>query len=104
MIFYTCSYIPLEILMGTGRDFERLLSVTPSSCQSWAAISVATARRSTELGWSLTRRFSPVADSCDAMRRVGDLLNESSREGVFICAPWKRDELAVEFMASESFD
>jgi hypothetical protein len=43
-----------------------------------------------------------VADSCDAMRRVGDLLNESSRAGVFIMRlPWKRDELAVEFMASE---
>lgn len=103
MIFYTCSYIPLEILMGTGRDFERLLSVTPSSCHELGCNLCGYAKTVYGAGMELDKGdFLLVADSCDAMRRVGDLLNESSRAGVFIMRlPWKRDELAVEFMASE---
>ncbi|HOY26359.1 MAG: acyl-CoA dehydratase activase [Mesotoga sp.] len=103
MILYTCSYIPLEILMGTGKDFERLLSAASSSCHELGCNLCGYAKIVYGAGMELDKGdLLLVADSCDAMRRVGDLLSESSRAGVFMMRlPWKRDERAVEFMASE---
>lgn len=103
MILYTCSYIPLEILLGCGREFRRLLSAPGESCHDLGCNFCGYARTVYERGMELGEEdLLVIADSCDAMRRVGDLLQERAAASVFVMRlPWKRDERAVQFMKLE---
>ncbi len=103
MIYYTCSYIPMEVLLGTGVEFRRLLDSGTSGCHELGCNLCGYARTVYETGLELGEDdILLFADSCDAMRRVGDLLKDKSKASVFIMRlPWKKSEEAIHFLRLE---
>ena len=106
MIYYSCSYIPMEVLLGSDSEFHRITSVAPVSCHELGCNLCGYAKTVYEKGMELSSGdYLLIADSCDAMRRIGDLLSELSSARVFILRlPWKRDADAVEFLSGEIGD
>lgn len=106
MIYYSCSYIPMEVLLGSDSEFHRITSVAPVSCHELGCNLCGYAKTVYEKGMELSSDdYLLIADSCDAMRRIGDLLSELSSARVFILRlPWKRDADAVEFLSGEIGD
>lgn len=106
MIYYSCSYIPMEVLLGSDSEFHRITSVAPVSCHELGCNLCGYAKTVYEKGMELSSGdYLLIADSCDAMRRIGDLLSELSSARVFMLRlPWKRDADAVEFLSGEIGD
>jgi len=103
MIYYTCSYIPLEVLMGSDIEFQRLMRSSPTSSHELGCNLCGYAKTVYQKGMELdSNDCLLIVDSCDAMRRVGDLLDEHSLANVFILRlPWKRGLEAVTFLSGE---
>ena len=103
MIYYTCSYLPLEVLMGSDIAFQRLMTSSPTLSHELGCNLCGYAKTVYQKGMELdSNDCLLIVDSCDAMRRVGDLLDELSLANVFILRlPWKRDGEAVRFLAAE---
>ncbi|HAY98140.1 MAG TPA: CoA protein activase, partial [Mesotoga sp.] len=103
MIYYSCSYIPMEVMLGSACEFHRITSSAPTSCHELGCNLCGYAKTVYKKGMELNSDDCLlIADSCDAMRRVGDLLSELSSAKVFILRlPWKRDADAVKFLCRE---
>ncbi|NLT46618.1 MAG: 2-hydroxyacyl-CoA dehydratase, partial [Thermotogaceae bacterium] len=106
MIYYSCSYIPMEVMLGSDSEFHRITSETPISCHELGCNLCGYAKTVYEKGMELNSGDCLlIADSCDAMRRIGDLLSELSSARVFILRlPWKSDVDAIEFLSGEIGD
>ena len=103
MIYYACSYVPMEILFSSGEKFKRLKGSDYSHSTlihcNLCGYSKAIFAEVMSLGKDDI--FIGV-DSCDAMRRITDILNEKAKAEIFtLKLPWKRDELSGQFLASE---
>jgi predicted CoA-substrate-specific enzyme activase len=96
----------MEVLLGSDSEFHRITSVAPVSCHELGCNLCGYAKTVYEKGMELSSGdYLLIADSCDAMRRIGDLLSELSSARVFILRlPWKRDADAVEFLSGEIGD
>jgi len=103
MIYYSCSYIPMEVMLGSDSEFHRITSDAPVTFHELGCNLCGYAKTVYEKGMGLNSGdYLLIADSCDAMRRIGDLLSELSSARVFILRlPWKRDADATEFLSSE---
>ena len=85
MIYYSCSYIPMEAMLGSDSEFHRITSDAPVSCHELGCNLCGYAKTVYEKGMELNSGDCLlIADSCDAMRRIGDLLSELSSARVFI--------------------
>ncbi len=93
----------MEVLLGTGVEFRRLLDSGTSGCHELGCNLCGYARTVYETGLELGEDdILLFADSCDAMRRVGDLLKDKSKASVFIMRlPWKKSEEAIHFLRLE---
>jgi predicted CoA-substrate-specific enzyme activase len=96
----------MEVLLGSDSEFHRITSVAPVSCHELGCNLCGYAKTVYEKGMELSSGdYLLIADSCDAMRRIGDLLSELSSARVFMLRlPWKRDADAVEFLSGEIGD
>jgi len=106
MIYYSCSYIPMEAMLGSDSEFHRITSDAPVSCHELGCNLCGYAKTVYEKGMELNSGDCLlIADSCDAMRRIGDLLSELSSARVFILRlPWRSDVDAIEFLSGEIGD
>jgi len=103
MLYYACSYVPLEILISSGLPFRRLpvnrAFDHPELHSNLCGYCKAVYSKVTEL--SDEDVFISV-DSCDAMRRMGDVIQQQSSCRVFsLRLPWKRDASATEFIKTQ---
>lgn len=101
MVLTSCSYIPLEIPLALGMPAKRALFEAPSSsCEACLP------RDFCPYAKAFTRPYSPedilaIAGSCDAMRRVCDVLRhfDYAREVYFVDVPRTYGGDAVTFYA-----
>ncbi|HAA85561.1 MAG TPA: CoA protein activase [Kosmotogaceae bacterium] len=103
MLYYACSYVPLEILISSGLPFRRLpvnrAFEHPELHTNLCGYCKAVYSKVTEL--SEEDVFITV-DSCDAMRRMGDVIQQQSSCRVFsLRLPWKKDSSATEFFRTQ---
>ena len=103
MIYYACSYVPLELLKASGVAFKRIEGIETHE-DDFIHRNICGYCKSV---YEQINRLSSgdifvSVDSCDGMRRIGDVLRETSEEKVFtLRLPWRRDDNAVSLMENE---
>ncbi len=107
-VFYTCSYVPEEIIMAAGLLPVRMIpQLRPSEADAYMHPNTCHYVKSL-LGAALAGDASRAdgivfANSCDGMRRLHDLWTEYVKTvpALFIDVPKKKDPASIEFFASE---
>ena len=107
-VSYTCSYVPVEIIMAAGLVPQRMIPeprpsaadayIHPNTCYHVKSLLAA------GLEGDVSRTAGMVlTSSCDGMRRLHDLWEEYVKDSpaVFLDIPKKKDPDSVEFFASE---
>ena len=103
MIYYACSYVPLELLKASGVAFKRIEGIETHE-DDFIHRNICGYCKSV---YEQINRLSSgdifvSVDSCDGMRRIGDVLRETSEAKVFtLRLPWRRDDNAVSLMENE---
>ncbi len=103
MIYYACSYVPMEILFSTGEKFKRLKGsdYSHSNLIHCNLCGYSKAIFSEVMSLEEGDIFIGV-DSCDAMRRILDVLDERAKAQIFsLKLPWKREHLSEIFLYAE---
>lgn len=103
MVYYACSYVPIEILMASGMPFDRLpveqAMNHPELHSNLCGYCKAAFGSVEKLGKDDI--FISV-DSCDAMRRMTDVVSAQSSCKVFnLRLPFRRDDRAVAFFKTQ---
>lgn len=103
---YTCSYVPLEIIYAAGFIPERIIGRTDlclhTDSDLWGNICPYV--HSILKTWRDNRsKFTRIilTDSCDAMKKLYDILYLESEPVSLLCVPRQKDERAVEFFAKQ---
>lgn len=107
-IFYTCSYVPEEVIMAAGFLPKRLIPrarpseadayIHPNTCHYIKSLLAdGFAGNAAEADGII------LANSCDGMRRLHDLWKEyvEAIPALFLEVPKKKDPASIEFFASE---
>lgn len=103
MIYYACTYVPIEILIASGIPFQKL-EVRESGEDPLIHRNLCGYCKSVYGGVKNLKKNDVyiAVDSCDGMRRTADVLMKSSLAKVFVLRlPWRSDDNAVEFYAGE---
>ena len=107
-VFYTCSYVPVEIMLAAGLMPQRIIPdprptnadahMHPNTCYYIKSL----------LASAMAKDAAPaegivIANCCDGMRRLYDLWSEyvSDIPAIFLDVPKKKDADSIEFFASE---
>ncbi|AKI97965.1 acyl-CoA dehydratase activase [Kosmotoga pacifica] len=103
MIYYACSYVPLEILLASKLPFERIeetdYSEDPLVHRNLCGYCKATFEKIKTLD---ENDLFIAVDSCDAMRRIGDLVQVATKaRTIHLRLPWTRNENALEFYKNQ---
>jgi benzoyl-CoA reductase/2-hydroxyglutaryl-CoA dehydratase subunit BcrC/BadD/HgdB len=103
MIYYACSYVPLEILIASKQPFERIK--TPMKTESELIhrnlCGYCKTIFQTVMNMDKNDVFVSI-DSCDAMRRISDVLKKESKAKIItLRLPWKNDSGAVNMYKKE---
>lgn len=107
-VFYTCSYVPEEIIMAASLLPVRMIpEPRPSEADAYMHSNTCHYVKSL-LGAALAGDASRAdgivfANSCDGMRRLHDVWTEYVKNipALFIDVPKKKDPASIEFFASE---
>ncbi len=103
MIYYACSYVPLEILMASKQPFKRIKTPikTESELIHRNLCDYCKTVFQTVMNLEKDDVFISV-DSCDAMRRISDVLkNQAKVKIITLRLPWKNNEQAVNMYINE---
>lgn len=103
MIYYACTYVPVEILIASGLPFQKL-EVRESGEDPLIHRNLCGYCKSVYEGVKNLKKDDVyiAVDSCDGMRRTADVLMKNSQAKVFtLRLPWRNDDSAVEFYAGE---
>ncbi|MEA2066744.1 MAG: acyl-CoA dehydratase activase [Thermotogota bacterium] len=103
MIYYACSYVPLEILIATKQPFKKIK--TPMKTESELIhrnlCDYCKTIFQTVMNMDKNDVFVSI-DSCDAMRRISDVLKKESKAKIItLRLPWKNDSEAVSIYKKE---
>ncbi|TYB88916.1 MAG: CoA protein activase [Kosmotoga sp.] len=103
MIYYACSYVPLEILIASNQPFKRIKKPlkTESELIHRNICDYCKTIFQTVMNLNKYDVFISI-DSCDAMRRISDVLKkEAEAKIVTLRLPWKTDSEAVRIYKNE---
>jgi predicted CoA-substrate-specific enzyme activase len=103
MIYYACSYVPLEILIANKQPFKRIK--TPMKTESELIHRNLCDYCKTIFQNVMNMDKDDVfisIDSCDAMRRISDVLKKEAKAKIItLRLPWKNDLVAVNMYKKE---
>ncbi|OAA29922.1 hypothetical protein AT15_01200 [Kosmotoga arenicorallina S304] len=103
MIYYACSYVPLEILFASGLSFMKIeradYSEDPLVHRNLCGYCKATFEAVKDMN---SDDLFIAVDSCDAMRRINDLAQSYSKAQILqLRLPWKRDDASRIFYRNQ---
>ncbi len=107
-VLYSCSYVPIEIIMAAGLQPKRIIpEPRPSDADAYmhpnTCYHIKSLLASALAGDASQAGGIVIANSCDGMRRLYDLWEKYVKDtpAFLLDVPKKNDEDAIEFFASE---
>jgi len=99
VIYYACSYVPLEILLASKLPFAKIDSVDYTEDPLVHRNLCGYCKTTFESLKAMNDEDLFIAvDSCDAMRRINDLARDFSKARIIqLRLPWKRDDESKNF-------
>jgi len=99
VIYYACSYVPLEILLASKLPFAKIDSVDYTEDPLVHRNLCGYCKTTFESLKAMNDKDLFIAvDSCDAMRRINDLARDFSKARIIqLRLPWKRDDESKNF-------
>ncbi|MFO7881932.1 MAG: acyl-CoA dehydratase activase [Kosmotogaceae bacterium] len=103
MIYYACSYVPLEILIASKQPFKRIKTPVKTESELIHRNLCDYCRTVFQTVMNLDNDDVFISvDSCDAMRRISDVLIKQAKAKVItLRLPWKNDSDAIEMYKNE---
>ncbi|MFW6120854.1 MAG: 2-hydroxyacyl-CoA dehydratase family protein, partial [Petrotogales bacterium] len=103
MIYYACSYVPLEILMASKQPFKRIKTPTKTESELIHRNLCDYCKTAFQTVMNLEKDDVFISvDSCDAMRRISDVLKKQAKAKVItLRLPWKNNKQAVKMYKKE---
>lgn len=107
-VLYSCSYVPVEIIMAAGLQPKRMIPkprpsdadayMHPNTCHYVKSLLASALNGNASQAAGIV-----IANSCDGMRRLHDIWKEyvQSIPAIFLDVPKKKDEDSIDFFVAE---